>query len=132
MVGNKTDKGNRFVTEEDAAEMCDNLGAQHFLVSAKANQGVNEVFVALCRELLATSERAVRESLLLVLLFCFVLFVVLLTSVTGSSRIGASHCGCDGAAGADGMLRCVVKEKGKEKRRMKGHATYERRKKESF
>lgn len=58
VVGNKSDLENRSVTKEDADEVCDNIGTQHHLVSAKSGSGVNDMFLALCRELLLRSERA--------------------------------------------------------------------------
>ncbi len=60
VVGNKTDLGSPLSTDA-AAEVCDNIGAQHFLASAKTGKGVTEMFEGLVRELLAQADRAVPE-----------------------------------------------------------------------
>lgn len=48
IAGNKKDlQKNAHVTEEEAEEYAASVGAQHIRTSAKMNQGVNEVFLAL-------------------------------------------------------------------------------------
>jgi small GTP-binding protein len=52
VVGNKCDLDSQVGLENDAAEVCDNIGASHHIVSAKTNKGVEEMFEATVRELL--------------------------------------------------------------------------------
>ena len=55
VVANKSDQS-RAVTQDEAEEICDNLGAPHHVVSAKSGDGVKEMFEALVRQLLAQAK----------------------------------------------------------------------------
>eukprot|EP01006_Ploeotia_vitrea_P022380 TRINITY_DN54784_c0_g1_i1.p1 TRINITY_DN54784_c0_g1~~TRINITY_DN54784_c0_g1_i1.p1 ORF type:complete len:216 (+),score=8.92 TRINITY_DN54784_c0_g1_i1:31-678(+) len=44
VVGNKTDLANKQVRDKDAQQLCDSIGAAHFLVSAKYDLGVTAMF----------------------------------------------------------------------------------------
>jgi small GTP-binding protein len=54
IVGNKTDKNDeRIISREDGEAEARKLGYPYFETSAKSNEGVEEVFTALIREILA-------------------------------------------------------------------------------
>jgi Ras-related protein Rab-8A len=52
LVGNKCDKPDRVVTEEEGRKLADDFGMNFFETSAKTNQNVNEVFTFLTQEIL--------------------------------------------------------------------------------
>ena len=51
LVGNKCDKSDRVVTEEEGKKLADEFNMNYFETSAKTNQNVNEVFYFLAQEL---------------------------------------------------------------------------------
>ena len=55
LVGNKCDKPDRVVTEEEGKKLADDFNMSFFETSAKTNQNVNEVFNFLTQEILKTS-----------------------------------------------------------------------------
>ena len=50
LVGNKCDKSDRVVTEEEGKNLADEFNMNYFETSAKTNQNVNEVFYFLTQE----------------------------------------------------------------------------------
>ncbi len=52
MVGNKCDKPDRVVTEEEGKKLADDFSMSFFETSAKTNQNVTEVFNYLTKEIL--------------------------------------------------------------------------------
>ena len=56
LVGNKCDKPDRVVTEEEGKKLADDFNMSFFETSAKTNQNVNEVFNFLTTEILKTNE----------------------------------------------------------------------------
>jgi small GTP-binding protein len=52
LVGNKCDKPDRVVTEEEGKKLADDYSMSFFETSAKTNQNVNEVFTYLTNEIL--------------------------------------------------------------------------------
>ncbi|XP_069798116.1 ras-related protein Rab-21-like [Narcine bancroftii] len=65
IVGNKTDLENdRNVLIEEAEAYTTSVGAKHFHTSAKMNQGIEELFLHICKRMLevAQAEEAARES----------------------------------------------------------------------
>ena len=57
LVGNKCDKPDRVVTEEEGKKLADDFGMNFFETSAKTNQNVNEVFNFLTQEILKSNEK---------------------------------------------------------------------------
>ena len=55
LVGNKCDKPDRAVTEEDGKKLADDFNMSFFETSAKTNQNVNEVFNFLTSEILKSN-----------------------------------------------------------------------------
>ena len=55
LVGNKCDKPDRVVTEEDGKKLADDFKMSFFETSAKTNQNVNEVFNFLTSEILKSN-----------------------------------------------------------------------------
>ncbi len=56
LVGNKCDKPDRVVTEEEGKKLADDFNMSFFETSAKTNQNVNEVFQFLTQEILKNNE----------------------------------------------------------------------------
>ena len=56
LVGNKCDKPDRKVTEEDGKKLASDFSMSFFETSAKTNQNVNEVFNFLTQEILKNNE----------------------------------------------------------------------------
>ncbi len=56
MVGNKCDKPDRVVTEEDGRKLAEDFKMNFFETSAKTNQNVTEVFNFLTEEILKNNE----------------------------------------------------------------------------
>ena len=56
LVGNKCDKPDRVVTEEEGKKLAEDFNMSFFETSAKTNQNVNEVFNFLTEEILKTNE----------------------------------------------------------------------------
>ena len=57
LVGNKCDKPDRVVTEEEGEKLADDFAMKFFETSAKVNQNVDEVFKILTREILKCYEK---------------------------------------------------------------------------
>jgi Ras-related protein Rab-1A len=58
VVGNKCDLDAGVARADEAEEMCDNIGAEHYLASAKTGKGIAEAFEGLARGLIAEAEKA--------------------------------------------------------------------------
>ena len=56
LVGNKCDKPDRVVTEEEGKKLADDYSMSFFETSAKTNQNVGEVFTYLTKEILKANE----------------------------------------------------------------------------
>ena len=56
LVGNKCDKPDRKVSEEEGRKLANDFGMNFFETSAKSNQNVNETFTFLTREILKGCE----------------------------------------------------------------------------
>ena len=56
LVGNKCDKPDRTVTEEEGKKLADDFAMSFFETSAKTNQNVNEVFNFLTQQILKANE----------------------------------------------------------------------------
>ena len=56
LVGNKCDKPDRVVTEEEGKKLADDFSMSFFETSAKTNQNVNEVFQFLTQEILKANQ----------------------------------------------------------------------------
>ncbi len=61
VVGNKTDLDGGAALADEAAEVCDNIGAAHYLASAKTGKGIAEIFEGLARGLIAEAEKAAQH-----------------------------------------------------------------------
>jgi len=62
IAGNKTDlERQRTVSNEEAEEYAASVGAAHFLTSAKANKGLEEVFLALTTQMMEKAQTAAPE-----------------------------------------------------------------------
>ena len=61
LVGNKCDKPDRVVTEEEGKKLADDFGINFFETSAKTNQNVTEVFQLLTQEILKGNEINTKE-----------------------------------------------------------------------
>ena len=57
LVGNKCDKPDRVVSEEEGKKLADDFGMHFFETSAKTNQNVSEVFTFLTKEILKNNEK---------------------------------------------------------------------------
>ena len=58
LVGNKCDKPDRVVTEEEGRKLANDFSMSFFEASAKTNQNVNEVFNFLTQEILKNAEKS--------------------------------------------------------------------------
>ena len=56
MVGNKCDKPDRVVTEEEGKKLADDFNMNFFETSAKTNKNVSEVFNFLTQEILKSNK----------------------------------------------------------------------------
>ena len=78
LVGNKCDKPDRVVTEEEGRKLASDFNMSFFETSAKTNQNVNEVFNFLTQEILKNNEGKTQTSagdkLIINLLFNIILF----------------------------------------------------------
>ncbi len=61
MVGNKCDKPDRVVTEEEGKKLADDYNMSFFETSAKTNQNVSEVFNFLTKEILKANAGKTEE-----------------------------------------------------------------------
>ena len=62
LVGNKCDKPDRVVTEEEGRKLASDFNMSFFETSAKTNQNVNEVFTFLTQEILKNNEGKTQTS----------------------------------------------------------------------
>jgi Ras-related protein Rab-8A len=58
LVGNKCDKPDRVVSEEDGRKLAEDYKMNFFETSAKTNQNVSEVFTFLTKEILKNNEKS--------------------------------------------------------------------------